>query len=86
LTKIDSKAIFSLIDNIKKIVDVDYILYFEKHLIMPNFLTLKYDSRQPNKMQDEVFEKSGYFINLDEIFERCNVKQEDKIIVNKLSI
>lgn len=86
LKDINSKTIFSLIDKIKDIVDVDYILYFEKHQIMENFLTLKYDSRQPNKMQDKIFERSGYFLDLEELFINCDIKQEDKIIINKLSI
>ena len=58
MKEITPRNIFHLIDRIKSIVDVDYILYFEKHQIMENFLTLKYDSRQPNKMQDKVFERS----------------------------
>lgn len=86
LKEINSKGIFNLIDKIKSIVDVDYILYFEKHQIMENFLTLKYDSRQPNKMQDKIFERSGYFLDLEELFINCDIKKEDKIIINKLSI
>jgi hypothetical protein len=58
MKEITPRNIFHLIDRIKSIVDVDYILYFEKHQIMENFITLKYDSRQPNKMQDKVFERS----------------------------
>ncbi len=86
MKEITPRNIFHLIDRIKSIVDGDYILYFEKHQIMENFLTLKYDSRQPNKMQDKVFERSWYFLNLDELFEECNINQEDKIVINKLSI
>lgn len=86
LKEINSKGIFNLIDKIKSIVDVDYILYFEKHQVMEDFLTLKYDSRQPNKMQDKIFERSGYFLDLEELFINCDIKQEDKIIINKLSI
>lgn len=86
MKEITPRNIFGLIDRIRSIVDVDYILYFEKHQIMENFLTLKYDSRQPNKMQDKIFERSGYFLNLDELFEECNINSEDKIVINKLSI
>lgn len=86
MKEINAKNIFLLIDKIKDIVDADYILYFEKHQIMESFLTLKYDSRHPNKMQDKIFERSGYFLNLDALFDECNINPEDKIVINKLSI
>ncbi len=86
MKEINSKNIFGLIDKIGDIVDVDYILYFEKHQIMENFLTLKYDSRFPNKMQDKIFERAWYFLNLDELFSECNIAFDDKIIINKLNI
>lgn len=86
MKEITPRNIFGLIDRIRTIVDVDYILYFEKHQIMENFLTLKYDSRQPNKMQDMIFERSWYFLNLDDLFSECNISLEDKIVINKLSI
>lgn len=86
MKEVNAKNIFLLIDKIKNIVDADYILYFEKHQIMESFLTLKYDSRYPNKMQDKVFERSGYFLNLEALFDECNINQEDKIVINKLSI
>lgn len=86
MKEVNHKNIFWLIDTFKNITDIDYILYFEKHQVMENFLTLKYDSRQPNKMQDIIFERSGYFLNLDELFSECNIHPDDKIIINKLSI
>lgn len=86
LTQIDRKSIFWLIDKVKVIADVDYILYIEKHQVLDNFFTLKYDSRQPNKMLDEVFERKWYFLDLDELFERANICKDDQIIINKLSI
>lgn len=86
MKEVNHKNIFWLIDAFKNITDIDYILYFEKHQVMEKFLILKYDSRQPNKMQDRVFERSGYFLNLDDLFIECNINQEDKIIINKISI
>lgn len=86
LTTIDRKSIFGLINKIKAIADVDYILYIEKHQVMDNFFILKYDSRQPNKMQDIIFERKWYFLDLDELFEKANIASDDKIVVNKLSI
>lgn len=86
LKVINLKNIFLLIDKIKDILNVEYILYFEKHQIMESFLTLRYDSREPNKMQEKVFERAWYFLNLDDLFLECNVDKKDKIIVNKLWI
>jgi hypothetical protein len=57
LKSIDLKGIFMILEKIKAILDVDYILYFEKHPVLENFLTLRYDSRSPNKMLDQTFEK-----------------------------
>jgi len=86
LKVIDEKNIFGLINTTKWILNVDYILYFEKHQILENYLILKYDSRQPNKLQDKIFERNWYFLNLDELFEKCNIKTKDKVMINKLSI
>jgi len=46
-----------ILEKVKAILDVDYILYFEKNKVLENFLTLRYDSRTPNKMLDLTFEK-----------------------------
>lgn len=86
LTVIDMKNIFWLIDKIKLATWIDYIIYIEKHQIIDNFFILKYDSRQPNKMQDIIFERKWYFLDLDELYKKANIKPEDKIIINKLAI
>lgn len=86
LKMINEKNFFGIIDKTKWILDIDYVLYFEKHQVLENYLILKYDSRQPNKLQDKIFERSGYFLDLDELFEKCNIKKEDKLMINKLSI
>lgn len=86
LKTIDLKSIFWLIDRIKNILDVDYILYIEKHPILENFLQLKYDSRQPNKLLDKIFEKDWIILDLEDIFEWCNVSPDDQVIVNKIFI
>lgn len=83
---IDLKAIFQLIDTIKNVVGVDYILYLEKHPVLENFFILKYDSRFPGKMQDMVFEKSGVFLDLEALYTECNIPKNDYVIVNKISI
>lgn len=86
LTNIDLKNIFWLIDNIKNIADVDYIIYIEKHQILDNFFTIKYDSRQPNKMLDKVIEKKWNFLDLDELYSEANISKDDFLSINRLSI
>lgn len=86
IKNIDWKTIFWLIDKIKNIIDSDYILYFEKHRVMQNILTLKYDSRMPNKMLDVVFERSWYFLDLDELYQKASIWKNDQIIISKISI
>lgn len=86
LKSIDLKGIFMILERIKAILDVDYILYFEKHAVLENFLTLRYDSRSPNKMLDQIFEKKWYFLDLDELYLEANISKDDTIIINKISI
>jgi len=86
LKEIDSREVFDIIDKIKNIVNADYILFFEKHSIVQNILTLKYDSRKPWKMLDLIFERRWYFLDLDELYEKVNIPKEDQIIINKISI
>ena len=86
LTKVDLKSIFALIDKVKDILDVDYIIFLQKHLVLQNFLQLKYDSRFPSKMQDKVFEKTWAFLDLDQLYLECNIATDDSVIVNKISI
>lgn len=86
IKNIDLKTIFWLIDKIKNIIDSDYILYFEKHSILKNILTLRYDSRTPNKMLDIIFERAWYFLDLDELYEKANIWKNDQIIISKISI
>jgi hypothetical protein len=45
IEKITNKKIFELIDSLRDIIGVDYIIYLEKNLNIENYLTLKYDTR-----------------------------------------
>lgn len=64
LNKISSKSLFDLIDKLKNVVMVDYILYFEKNPVMDNYLTLKYDTRLIWKMQDKIVEITNNKLDL----------------------
>lgn len=80
------KNIFFIVDKIKSIIDCEYILYFEKHKVLENFLTLKYDSRLPWKMQDKVFEKKWAFLDLQEVYSEAWVDEKDYLIFHKVGI
>jgi len=64
LEQINNKKIFELIDKLKEIIDVSYILYFEKNPVMENFIKLKYDTRKKWSLQDEVIEITDNKLNL----------------------
>jgi len=86
IDKINYKNIFYIIEKIKSIIDSEYILYFEKHKIMNNFIILKYDSRNPWKMQDMVFEKTWPILDIEKIYNEIWIDKKDYIIHNKVSI
>jgi hypothetical protein len=56
LEEINNKKIFELIDKLKEIANVSYILYYEKNPVLENYLKLKYDTRKKWELQDEVIE------------------------------
>lgn len=56
IEKITNKKIFELIDSLRDIIGVDYIIYLEKNLNIENYLTLKYDTRNKWKMSDKIIE------------------------------
>lgn len=56
ITKISNKEIFNLIEILKKITQVDYILYLEKNQVLENYMTVRYDTREKWKILDKVIE------------------------------
>ncbi len=67
LNQINNKSIFELIDRIKDIINVDYILFLEKNTVMENYLIMKYDSRKQWKMQSEIIEITDNKLELLEL-------------------
>lgn len=56
ITKITNKEIFNLIEILKKITQVDYVLYLEKNQVLENYMTVRYDTRESWKILDKVIE------------------------------
>lgn len=48
--------LFKLITKFNEIIGTDFILYIEKNSVVENYFTLKYDTRFPWKMLDDVIE------------------------------
>ena len=84
INEFNNKNLFEILDELEKTINWKYVLYLEKNPVLENILILKYDSRKPNQMQDMVFEKKWYFIDLDMLFIDCDIKKDDNIIINKL--
>jgi len=76
LTDLNEKSFFVLIQKFNKLINTDYILYFEKNSIVDGYFTLKYDTRFPWKMLDDVFEIKKE----EEIFDLLFLKQDDYVI------
>lgn len=81
LEKINNKNIFLLLDKVKEITDISYILYFEKNPVVNNYIKLKYDTRKKWILQDEIIEITDNKLNL------LNLKIDNyKNYTQKLSI
>ena len=81
IQKINDKAIFSLIIKFEKILGSDYIIYLEKNLVMKNYAKIKYDTRNANKMIDEIIELNKNQVNLRKLknIEKYNLIETIKI-------
>lgn len=82
IEKINDKNIFLIIDKIKLITWYDYILFFEINPVVTHYLSLKYDTREPWKLQDKIIERWS----LNTLTELDNIVLKDNNLVQKLSI
>lgn len=78
----DNKNLFKIIDNILEILDLEYILVFEKNQVLENYIKFEYDTRNKWKMQNEIFELN-WEMNL-EFLEKNNIKINKNIFIQKL--
>jgi len=62
LEKISNKEIFILIDELKDITDVEYILYYEHNNIIEDYLSFRYDTREKWKIHSKVIEVKDFHI------------------------
>lgn len=57
IKKINNKNIFFIIQKLKDIVKVDYIIFIEENPVTKDYVTIRYDTREPWKLQDIISEK-----------------------------
>ena len=80
IKNINFREIFKIYDKINLILEWKYLLFLESNSVDENYLTLKYDSRKPWKMQDLLIKKWEY--SLEDIW----IENWDKIITKEISI
>jgi len=80
IEEINYLEIFKILEKIKTILNWEYILYLEVNPIDEKYLTLKYNSRKPMKMQDLLVQKWHY--KLDEIW----INKADRILTKEIKI
>lgn len=80
IKNINFHEIFKIFDKINLVLEWKYLLFLEANPIDNTYLTLKYDSRKPWKMQDLLLKKWEY--SLEEIW----IKSWEKIITKEISI
>ena len=81
LNEITNKNIFWLIEVLKNSIWVEDIIYYEANPVMENYITLKYDTRNPWKLLNKVVELTENKLDL------LDLKMDNyQIITQKLSI
>ena len=67
IENINNKNIFTLIDKLESIINIDYTLFLEKNAVLENYLVIKYDSREKGKMKDKIIEITDNKLDLLEL-------------------
>ncbi len=68
LENISNREIFKLIDELKDIANVDYILYYEHNNIVDDYITFRYDTREEWKIHSKVLEVTEFEIQEKNIY------------------
>jgi len=67
------KSLFEIFESIKEILDADYILFLEKSVVIPGYITYRYDSREKWQLQSESYKHDGRS-DFATIFEELDIK------------
>ncbi len=83
LNNYNNENIFKLIDSFVKIISADYIIYLERNPILENYMTIKYDTRTPWKMQDYVIDLWNKKLDINYL-KNNNIKLDNFNIIKEL--
>ncbi len=89
ITEFNNKNLINIFDDLAKTVNSKYILYFEKHPVLDNYLTLKYDTRKQWKLNDKIINIKSNWLTKEVLIENKIDDNENSYIqelVNKNQI
>ncbi|MDD4151367.1 MAG: cyclic nucleotide-binding domain-containing protein [Candidatus Gracilibacteria bacterium] len=86
LKEINQNSLINLIDKIKSLINADYVVFIEKHNIVKNYFTIKYDSRIIGKFLNIGIESENGIFNLANLYKTANIDEKDEITINKINI
>lgn len=86
LKEINQNSLINLIDKIKSLINADYVVFIEKHNIVKNYFTIKYDSRIIWKFLNIWIESENGIFNLANLYKTANIDEKDEITINKINI
>lgn len=74
-----NKNLFKIILEFQKILKAKYIIYLEINKVLDNYVNVLYDTREPNKMQNDFFQIKNEKINLEN-FKKFDLIENNQII------
>jgi hypothetical protein len=77
----NNKNLFDIIDKLLTIYSSKFIIYIEKSPVFDNIFILRYNTKNPWKMQEKILQIDD-MLNIQEIW----LKAKDKVLVEKLKI
>lgn len=76
----DNKNLFSIIDKLEKILWSRYIIYLEKNPVVNNVMTVRYDTRNKWKMQNNIIYIKDNTLDLNHIKEDWIILEQNNLI------
>jgi hypothetical protein len=86
LSELDNSSLQNLFWEINKMIPSDYIIFLKRHEVVKGTYVCKYDSRKWNKIPNIIIEKEDNVLDLKKAFYELDIKEEDSIVINKITI
>lgn len=83
ITDFNNKNLFDIFDDLSKTINSKYILYFEKHPVLDNYITMKYDTRKQWKLNDKIIQIDNNWLT-QKIIEENNIDDSENSYIQKL--